>query len=139
MSLSGTSGPSGTSSKVVKEWPRVEPVSLSSVPKNLTSKVIGIGGNFGIFESVDEGEEDKLSETSDGNESLPDPEGYKGVQHLRTKEVLLIDKTGGKKVVNAAEDTSKNTPKNTPKKPKKRNMNEEAANYYSSRLKYKKI
>ena len=31
--------------------------------------------------------------------------------------------------------TSKNTTKNTPKKPKKRNMNEEAANYYSSMLK----
>ena len=35
---------------------------------------------------------------------------------------------------NAAENASKNTPKNTPKKPKKRNMNEEAANYYSSML-----
>ena len=65
MSLSGTSGASGTSSKVVKERPIVGPVSLSSVPKHLTSKVIRIGGNFGVFESVDEGEEDKLSETSD--------------------------------------------------------------------------
>ena len=110
------------------------PVSLSSVPKHLASKVIGIGDNFGVFESVDDEEEDKLSETSDENESLPDPEGYKGVQPLRNKEVLLIDETGGKKVVNAAENASKNTPKNTPKKPKKRNMNEEAANYYSSML-----
>ena len=65
---------------------------------------------------------------------MPDPEGYKGVQHLGNKEVLLTDETGGKKVVNAAENTSKNTPKNTPKKPKKRNMNEEATNYYSSML-----
>ena len=53
MSLSGTSGPSRTSSKVIKERPIVGPVSLSSVPKYLASKVIGIGGNFGVFESVD--------------------------------------------------------------------------------------
>ena len=135
MSLSGTSGVSGTSSKVVKERLIVGPVSLSSVPKNLASKVIRIGNNFGVFESVDDEEEDKLSETSDENESLPDPEGYKGVQHLGNKAVLLIDETGGKKVVNAAENAFKNIPKNTPKKPKKRNMIEEAANYYSSMLK----
>ena len=117
MSLSGTSGESGISSKVVKERLIVGPVSLSSVPKHLASKVIRIGNNFGVFESVDDEEEDKLSETSDENESLPDPEEYKGVQHLGNKEVLLIDETGGKKVVNAAENASKNTPKNTPKKP----------------------
>ena len=79
------------------------------------------------MESVDKEKRGKISQSSDGNESLPNPEGYKGVQHLGNKEVLLIDETGGKKVVNAAE----NTPKNTPKKPKKKNMNEEAANYYS--------
>ena len=77
---------------------------------------------------------------------MPDREGYKGEEeslnlqnfqplNLRNKEALLIDETGGKKVVNVAESASKNTPKNTPKKPKKRNMNEEAANYYSSMLK----
>ena len=60
------------------------------------------------------------------------PEVYKvnGVQQLGNKEVLLVDGTGSENVVNAAEIA----PKNTCKKPKKKNMNEEAANYCSSML-----
>ena len=102
-------------------------ISSSYVPNRPRSKIDRVADNFAILKNVDDRKEDQLDDYSDVDESLPNPEGVKGTQQLGNKEVLVADRTGSQKVVKAAEKT----PKSNPRTPKKKNMNEEAANYYS--------
>ena len=60
---------------------------------------------------VNDGKDDDYS---DVDEKFSNPEGVRGIQQLRNKEVLIEDGTGSQKVVKAVEKT----PKSTPRRPK---------------------
>ena len=66
----------------------------------------------------------------ESDSSLPDPDLAVGVQGLVDREVLIVDQSGGQRVVDAVGGT----PKVAKNRSKKKNMNEEAANYYSRML-----